>query len=1012
MKNRILYLLISLFATATVSAAEIGASSRAAISRTLTRIVSREISSGYQKPEPVTVKVQAVKASRSRVRIYTSIGLSYYPFREENTAALRDSVRAVLPKEYRKARIELYTDGHEIADLIPLACRDRAQLARQIEKRRIIPFTNPSERPLVERLSSSVSPTQGLAGRHIAVWQSHGRYFDQTENRWRWQRSQLWQTCEDLYTQSYVLPYLVPMLENAGACVLLPRERDIQTHEVLADNDRADQYAESGSWESAEPGFAHTKQVYTRGENPFRDGTTRRTRTVTGGATARAEWRVEIPERGEYAVYVSYASTPGSADDARYTVHHLGGETHFAVNQTMGGGTWIYLGRFLFDAGEQTAVSLTNASRHDGRSVSADAVKIGGGYGNIAREPDASLQHPGETYTAETSGFPRFCEGARYWLQWAGFDEKVYTPKENLDDYKDDYMSRAHWVNALMGGSPRLPDSAGLRIPIDMALAFHSDAGLREDDGIIGTLGIYYTKENKGRFAGGADRYRSRDLTDLVQTQVVEDIRRTYEPAWSRRGLWNRAYYEARVPGAPTMLLELLSHQNFADMRYGSDPRFKFLVSRAVYKGILRYVASQYGMSEVTVQPLPVTAFSAVFDEQGDVVLTWSPTMDPLEPTAAPTGYIVYTRLDDGGFDNGRYTDEPRLTLPQEPGHLYSYRVTAVNAGGESFPSETLAACRAAESRGTVLVVNGFDRISAPLSERTDSLVGFLTAEDGGVPDRADISFIGPQRVYDPAQLRCNVDSLALGACDGDFATDVIGGNTFDYPSLHGRSIAAAGYSFCSASVRAVEDGEVSLEIYPAIDLILGKQRTTDIGRGVSESTFRTFSPALQKRLHSYLAAGGALFASGCYVASDLQTPTAVSDNDSAFLREVLHVCDDGLCEPQRGRVQVMTAHPDFSRSEYRFRTGYGRDHYAIERVNALTPADASAFAVMRYMDDGRAAAVASESGGRTFVVGFPFEAISNQALRDRMMRDALRFLIPGSPAAPQDTIGESIITK
>ena len=67
----------------------------------------------------------------------------------------------------------------------------------------------------------------------------------------------------------------------------------------------------------------------------------------------------------------------------------------------------------------------------------------------------------------------------------------------------------------------------------------------------IGTLGIFYTKENKGRFEGGADRYRSRDLTDLVMTQIVSDIRRTWEPDWNRRGLWNRAYYEARVPGAP-----------------------------------------------------------------------------------------------------------------------------------------------------------------------------------------------------------------------------------------------------------------------------------------------------------------------------------------------------------------------------------------------------------------------------------------------------------------------------
>ena len=153
----------------------------------------------------------------------------------------------------------------------------------------------------------------------------------------------------------------------------------------------------------------------------------------------------------------------------------------------MGGGTWIYLGRFLLDAGPQEVVTLTNRSRQAGRIVSADAVKIGGGYGNIARTVCDSLRRPGMVCHLETSGYPRFCEGARYWLQWAGFDEKVYSPKENRDDYKDDYMSRAHWVNALTGGSERMPDSAGLRIPVDMALAFHSDAGMRLNDDIIGT---------------------------------------------------------------------------------------------------------------------------------------------------------------------------------------------------------------------------------------------------------------------------------------------------------------------------------------------------------------------------------------------------------------------------------------------------------------------------------------------------------------------------------------------
>ena len=718
MKNRLLYILLLLgLCGQEVSAAGIDGPARREIGRTLTRIVAREVAGGY-------VRIEGVDASRKRVRIYTSVGLSYYPFREENLRAMRDSVRLLMPPEFRKADIELYSDKREVGELIPMACRTGAEYRKLLRKKKIVPFTNRSERPLVTRSSAPVVPSQGLAGRHIALWQSHGRYFDQPQNRWKWQRSQLWQTCEDLYTQSYVLPYLVPMLENAGACVMLPRERDVQKYEILADNDVAGQYREEEGpekWQPGGMGFAHVQQVYTTGQNPFRDGTTRRVRSVTGGAESRAVWTADIPERGEYAVYVSYDSTPQNADDAQYTVHHLGGDSSFAVNQTMGGGTWIYLGRFLLDAGSQEVVTLTNRSRQAGRIVSADAVKIGGGYGNIARTVCDSLRRPGMVCHLETSGYPRFCEGARYWLQWAGFDEKVYSPKENRDDYKDDYMSRAHWVNALTGGSERMPDSAGLRIPVDMALAFHSDVGVRLNDDIIGTLGIFYTRENKGKFEGGADRYRSRDLTDIVMTQIVEDIRSTYEPAWSRRGLWNRAYYEARVPGVPTMLLELLSHQNFADMRYGSDPRFKFLVSRAVYKGILRYISSQYGLPYV-VQPLPVESLAVQFAEGGKAAVTWSPVMDSLETTAAPTGYVVYTRIDDGGFDNGRYVDKPCLLTAQEPGRIYSYKVTAVNEGGESFPSETVAACRMPDEKGTVLIVNGFDRVSA--AERARRFAG------------------------------------------------------------------------------------------------------------------------------------------------------------------------------------------------------------------------------------------------------------------------------------------------
>lgn len=986
MKNRLLSLLIFLFAATSVSAADIGVQTRSEVGRTLTRIVAREVSGGY-------VKVQAVKASKSRVRIYASIGLSYYPFREQNVLAMYDSVRAVLPRQYRKARIELYTDRHEITELIPMACRNRAAVAKLKRQKKLIPFVQPAQRPLVTPLDRHMVPTQGLAGRHIALWQSHGRYFDQREDRWRWQRSMLWMTCEDLYTQSYVVPYLVPMLENAGATVLLPRERDVQTHEVLSDNDAAGQYREeqgSEVWGMGGSGFAHCRQVYRAGENPFREGTTRRVRTVGGSSSeSRAVWTADIPEAGEYAVYISYESTAESADDVRYTVHHLGGEFNCAVNQTMGGGTWIYLGTFPFAAGGQEIVSLSNRSRKAGRIVSADAVKIGGGYGNIARTVCDSLRRPGVEYAEETSGYPRFCEGARYWLQWAGFGEDVYTPKEGKDDYKDDFMSRAHWVNALMGGSERLPDSVGLRIPVDMALAFHSDAGVRDNDEIIGTLGIYCTQDGEGRFDGGADRYRSRDLTDLVQTQVVEDIRRTWEPEWKRRGLWNRAYYEARVPGVPTMLLELLSHQNFADMRYGSDPRFKFMVSRAVYKGILKYISSQYDLPYV-VQPLPVEALATEFTGEDTVCISWEPVVDSLDATAAPDGFILYTRIDGGGFDNGRYTEKPYFITRQEPGRLYSYRVTAVNTGGESFPSETLSACRVPDEKGCVLIVNGFDRVSAPYSERHDSLAGFFFDIDGGVPDQRDISFIGRQHVFDPAQVRCNVDSLALGACYRDFEADVIGGNTFDYPALHGRSVAAAGYSFCSTSVKAFSSGGgVAPDRYPVVDLILGKQRATTMGRGVREADFRAFPSALREVLADYLGRGGALFASGCYLLSDLWAGDAGGRN---FARIYLRCTPDGSHAAERGRVRIVTSDGGFLRGEYGFATKPSPDGYTVETTDAFRPVGEGAFAVMRYPDNRRTAAVAAGGRGSTFVMGFPFETIDGDAQRDRLMRDVLGF--------------------
>ena len=75
-------------------------------------------------------------------------------------------------------------------------------------------------------------------------------------------------------------------------------------------------------------------------------------------------------------------------------------------------------------------------------------------------------------------------------------------------------------------------------------------------------------------------------------------------------------------------------------------------------------------------------------------------------------------------------------------------------------------------------------------------------------------------------------DASGFGDSYSNYETQVIAGNTFDYPALHGAAILRSGYSFVSSSDEAVENGKVILNDYKYADLILGKECQTKIGRG------------------------------------------------------------------------------------------------------------------------------------------------------------------------------------
>jgi len=856
---------------------------------------------------------------------------------------------------------------------------------------------------------------KGLDGNLIAMWHSHGLYYEPKINCWEWQRPRLFQTIEDLYPMSYVLPYVMPMLENAGAYVFNPRERDLHHEEQIVDADGGlaqTSYTESNgakAWSNAGTGFAYMHDTYKDFENPFADGAARQVEVVKKGDVSTATYDVSMKQAGDFAIYISFKTLPNSVNDAQYTVNASGITRSFTVNQRMSGGVWVYLGTFPLRKGlNKNVVVVSNLSKCKGGVVTTDAIKVGGGMGNIARcaapatEENIAragnykncLQKEGIDYKYITSGFPRFVEGSRSNLQWMGFPDSVYTLSHGIADYPDDFRSRSEWVNYLAGGSQAIPGRKGLNIPLDLSFAFHTDAGVTQDNGIIGTLSIYRSN-GFGKYADGTPRIISRYLADMVGRQLIDDARAKFDPAWTNRGLTQENLYEIRVPQIPGMLLEYLSHQNFSDMRLGLDPDFIFSSSRAMYKGILKFIGKR-DHRDVVVQPLPVNSF-AITPRDGAFELTWAPTPDSLEVTAMPTRYVVCEMV--GGsvdaFKDIAVVDQPRYTVTVSDNKIHSYRIVAMNDGGRSFPSEVLSLGVAPDSKGMVMVVNAFTRVSAPDWIDEGDIATFTDETDHGVPYMRGINYIGSQ--YEKRRSAGWSDARGgFGSSHSDKEGCVVAGNTFNYPIKHGKALMAAGYSFVSASAMAVEQGTAPLTGYKVLDIIAGKQKETKVAHGTYPSKYKLFSQPFMDAVEAATKQGAGVILSGSYVASDVFDHATPDTARVRFASEVLGYKWGGSQASCNGRVYTMntTAKQVKGDEAYSFSHTPNSNVYCVESPNSIFAADSKGFPFMRYNENNRNAAILSDRGGyRTAVLGFPLEVIKNAKKCNALIKQILEYL-------------------
>lgn len=868
-----------------------------------------------------------------------------------------------LPRPYNKYKLTIMAGGLPIEQLVAGSkCEKGMPNAWGKTEYEGAPWVMNDSRPYFV--------SHGMFDRHLSLWASHGRYYDGKKDRWKWQRPNLFGTTEDLFTQTIVIPYLIPMLENAGAVVFTPRERDWQKNEVIVDNGGRGYVEDSGkeTWKTAqEKGFAYHAGTYRDGENPFTQGTARAVKATKKADVSWASYQPNIPQGGKYAVYVSYQSLKNSVSDAQYIVMHKGQRTVFKVNQQMGGGTWVYLGTFDFDRGnnEFNRVVVTNSSSESGM-VTTDAVRFGGGMGNIERG-------------GSCSGMPRCLEGARYSAQWAGAPYSVYSSKNGSDDYGDDINVRSNMTNWLAGGSTYVPTLEGKKVPIELSLAVHSDAGYTTvNDSIIGSLAICTTSFNDGRLNSGVSRMVSHDFADSLLTGLQRDISGKYRK-WTRRYLWDRNYSETRKPEVPSAIIETMSHQNFADMRRGLDPNFRFTLARSLYKTILRFVNGNHSVPSV-VQPLPVSNFRIERNSSGGLRLSWIAEKDEQEPTAVPTSYIVYTSEDGMGFDNGTVVYTSSFDFEAKKGVNYCFKVTALNRGGESFPSETLAAYLSKSAHAKdILVVDGFSRLSGPAVVDDYSRQGFDLGSDIGVSYGLTAGWNGRQQCFDKSRAGSEGEG-SLGYCGDELAGRFIMGNNRDGSVCHVKDIAMSGaYNVVGCSLEALDNNLVKLDHYNLVDIAFGLQRND----GHSLVVYKTFSETLQSKLRSYAKSGGRILVSGAYVGSDMTQP-----HERSFMSDVLKTTFTGTdTNAGNNMVDGLGLSFDIIRQ-------INDRHFAATSVDRIAACDGRSFAAMRYQDGSTAGVAYDGTDYKSFVMGYPYECINNVRTRQQVMKGLLGFLL------------------
>ncbi len=788
---------------------------------------------------------------------------------------------------------------------------------------------------------AGTQPAGALSGRVVFTSAGHGLAW--VNSAWTTGRGLTWEMVED-YGNIDQMNMFAYYCFNAGATVVAFRPIGNQTNEVVLDNDDP-AVTYSGSWFDS----VFTNYYGSPGDVPYRYA------ALAPTETAVAAYTPTISATGFYPVY-TWAWHATNRTSQLYRIRHTGGESQVRIPHHLVGGGWVYLGTYYFDAGSNAAsgavlISNLEPSPTIGSVVIADAIRFGNGMGSIDRG-------------GGVSGHPREHECSRYWVQSSigrGSPTTVYDDPASIDS--DDNVSTPTRMAREMN------EEASGNLYQRIYVGFHSNAaGSATNSTARGDIGLY---NNTSLFPGTATSNQFR-LAEIIATNVNNALKRVTVPPFEVGWNNNRSsltyartdYAFGEIRGdrigyeMDATIIEVAFHDNAYDAALMRDPKFRNWVARASYQAVVRYM-SQFDAVPLNFLPEPPRNVRAVAATQGIQVRWDAPAAE--FSTGNPTGFVIYHSTDGYGFGNPAAVAGAGATSIEFTNLLndtdYYFRVAAVNAGGESFPSETVGCRRASNpEHSRVLFVNGFDRF-----DRTTNLRQTPT---------------GP---YAPPGNTGTMERVLPRA-----------NNSFDYVVQHGKAISAAGMPFDSCSRSSVTNGQMVLTNYQIVVWACGQSLT---------NTFRALE---RNAVIAFQNAGGHLFVSGSEVAWDLDRASGPGALDRAFLNNQLHADlgpdsnnNSSNCTFTAVTGSVFTGNPDG------FFDDGSQGVYWVKTPDALVPVGSGTKAALLYGGGGGKVAgiqYAGASGGRVIYWGFPFETVTDPGTRAAYMSDVLQFFarLPG----------------